>query len=349
MSDLSAAPLSQRERTVLSLTVLHHIRTGEPVGSRFLAGGLDLDVSAATVRNTMADLEHKGYLRQTHVSSGRVPTDLGYRFYVDEVVAVCPAPPDGLAQIRERLGRRRLELGGLIRETSRTLSAASRQVGLVLGPQLLNARFEHLELRRVAAHRVLAIFVSESRLVQTRLLEIEEDWPQHDLDAMAQAWNERFASLTLREVRVRLLELMAEDEAEFDTLVIRALELGQLALDGAADGEELYLDGAANILDGPEFSDPGKVRALVRAIEEKGRLCRLLDQCLLAERVRIFIGGELPLPELSGLSLVTAPYRREGQVIGVLGVIGPTRMAYERIIPIVACAAESLSAQLSLE
>lgn len=350
MSELSSAPLSQRERTVLSLTVLHHIRTGEPVGSRFLAGELDLDVSAATVRNTMADLEHKGYLRQTHVSSGRVPTDLGYRFYVDEVVGVRPAlPAAGLGQIRERLGRRRLELTELIRETSRTLSAASRQVGLVLGPQLLNARFEHLELRRVAAHRVLAIFVSESRLVQTRLLELEEDWPQHDLDAMARAWNERFSSLTLREVRVRLLELMAEEQAEFDTLAARALELGRLALDGGDAGEELYLDGAANILEGPEFADPGKVCALVRAIEEKGRLCRLLDECLRAERVRIFIGGELPLPELSGLSLVTAPYRREGHVIGVLGVIGPTRMAYERIIPIVACAAESLSAQLSLE
>lgn len=349
MGEWSAAALSERERAVLSLTVLHHIRTGEPVGSRFLAGALDVDLSPATVRNTMADLEHKGYLRQTHVSSGRVPTDQGYRFYVDEVVGISAVLPEGLEQIRERLGRRRLELTELIRETSRTLSAASRQVGLVLGPQLLNARFEHLELRRVATHRVLAIFVAESRLVQTRLLEIEEDWPQHELDAMAQAWNERFSNLTLREVRVRLLELMAEEQAEFDTLVSRALELGRLALDGGAAGEELYLDGAANILGGPDFADPGKVCALVRAIEEKGRLCRLLDQCLRAERVRIFIGGELPLPELSGLSLVTAPYRQEGQVIGVLGVIGPTRMAYERIIPIVACAAESLSAQLSLE
>ena len=340
--------LTTRERTVLSLTVLHHIRTGEPIGSRYLARRLDLDVSPATIRNTMADLEEKGYLRQTHISSGRIPTDLGYRFYVDEVVGVQAVQTDGLDEIRERLGRR-LQIPELIREASRTLSAASHQVGLVRGPQMLNSRFEHLELRRVASNRVLAIFVTSSRLVQTRLLELQEDWPQDELDAMSRIWNERFASLTLREVRARLLAIMAEEKAVFDTLVERALEMGRQALAGEDSEEELYLDGAANIIDGPEFADPAKIRALVRAIEEKGRLCRLLDQCLCTDRVRIFIGGELPLPEFSGLSLVTAPYRREGQVVGVLGVIGPTRMAYERIIPIVACAADSLSLSLSLE
>jgi len=342
------AQLTERERTVLSLTVLHHIRTREPIGSRYLARQLDLDVSPATIRNTMADLEEKGYLRQTHISSGRVPTDQGYRFYVDEVVGVQAARTEGLEEIRERLGRR-LQIPELIREASRTLSAASHQVGLVRGPQLLNARFEHLELRRVAERRVLAIFVTSSRLVQTRLLHLQEDWPQGELDVMSRIWNERFTSLTLREVRERLIANMAEDKAAFDTLVDRALEIGRQALAGQDPEEELYLDGAANILEVPEFADPGKMRALVLAIEEKGRLCRLLDQCLYADRVTIFIGGELPLPELSGLSLVTAPYRREGQVAGVLGVIGPTCMAYERIIPIVTCAADSLSQRLSLE
>lgn len=343
----SHAGLSGRERTVLVLTVLQHIRTGEPVGSRSLAGGLALDVSSATVRNTMADLEEQGYLRQTHVSSGRVPTDLGYRFYVDEIVGAKPLPTAGLEGIRERLGRRGREVPELIREASRALSAASRQAGLALGPQVLNARLEHLELRRVATQRVLAIFVTESRLVQTRLLDLEEDWSQESLDAMSRIWNERFTSLTLREVRARLVEIMAEEKAAYDSLVARALDLGRQALAGQLPEDELYLDGAANILDGPEFADPAKVRALLEAIEEKGRLCQLLDQCLRAERVRIFIGGEVSLPGLSNLSLVTAPYRRQGQVVGVLGVIGPTRMAYERIIPIVACAAASLSECLS--
>jgi heat-inducible transcriptional repressor len=340
--------LSERERTVLSLTVLHHIRTGEPVGSRYLARQLDLDVSPATIRNTMADLEEKGYLRQMHISSGRVPTDLGYRFYVDEVVGVGAVQTAGLEEIRARLGRP-LQVPELIREASRTLSAASHQVGLVRGPQLVNVRFEHLELRRVAQHRVLAIFVTASRLVQTRLLEVQEDWQQEELDALSRLWNERFASLTLSEVRARLVAVMAEEKAAFDTLVERVLELGRQAFAGEEAQEELYCDGAANILAVPEFADPGRMRALVQAMEEKSRLCRLLDQCLCTDRVRIFIGGELPLPELAGLSLVTAPYRREGQVVGVLGVIGPTRMAYERIIPIVACAADSLSQRLSLE
>jgi len=341
------APLSERERTVLALTVLHHIRSGEPIGSRYLAAQLDLDVSPATIRNTMADLEEKGYLRQTHVSSGRVPTDLGYRFYVDEIVGAQPLRPDGLARLRERIGGRGSEISEVIRETSRTLSAASRQVGIVLGPRLLDSRLERLELRRVATRRVLSIFVTESRLVQTRLLELPEDWPQEDLDAMARVWNERFATLPLREVWERLAAIMAAERAALSSLVLRALELGRQALAAREPGDELYLDGAANILDVPEFADPGKARALVRAIEEKGRLCTLLDECLRADRVRIFIGGEVSLPGLTDLSLVTAPYRREGEAIGVLGVIGPTRMAYERIIPIVSCAADDLSECLS--
>jgi heat-inducible transcriptional repressor len=348
MNGGSGVHLSERERTVLSLTVMHHIRTGEPIGSRYLARRLDLDVSPATIRNTMADLEEKGFLRQVHVSSGRVPTDLGYRFYVDEVVGAGAAQPEWLAEIRARL-ERPLQVPELIREASRTLSAASHQVGLVRGPHLVNARFEHLELRRVAWQRALAIFVSSSRLVQTRLLVLPEDWQQEELDALSAVWNERFSGLTLGEVRARLLAVMAEEKAAFDTLFERAMELGRQAFVGQELEEELHFDGAANILEVPEFAEPGRMRALVRAMEEKSRLCRLLDQCLCADRVRIFIGGELPLPELAGLSLVTAPYRREGHVVGVLGVIGPTRMAYERIIPIVACAADSLSQRLSPE
>jgi heat-inducible transcriptional repressor len=340
-------PLSERERTVLALTVMHHIRSGEPVGSRYLAEQLDLGVSPATIRNTMADLEEKGYLRQTHVSSGRVPTDLGYRFYVDEVVGAQQLPREELGGLRERIGAGWGGITELIRETSRTLSVASRQVGIVLGPRLLDARLEHLELRRVATRRVLSIFVTESRLVQTRLLELPEDWPQEELDAMARVWNERFAGLALREVRVRLAAVMAAERAALNVLVLRALELGRQALAAREPGEELYLDGAANILDVPEFADPGKARALVQAIEEKERLCTLLDECLRAERVRIFIGGEVSLPGLADVSLVTAPYRREGEAIGVLGVIGPTRMAYERIIPLVAWAADDLSECLS--
>jgi heat-inducible transcriptional repressor len=343
----SRGVLTDRERAVLSLTVLHHISTGEPAGSRAIAKRLGMDLSPATIRNTMADLEEKGYLRQTHVSSGRVPTDAAYRLYVDELLGGGPRPAGPLDVIGERLRTCRAELAGLIRETSRTLSSVSRHVGVVLGPQLLAARVQHLEFRRVAERKVLAIFVSESGLVQTQLLEMGEDWSQEELDAMGRLWNERFSCLPLREVRERLVAIMAAEKAEFDALLEAALELGGQALAGVDAGEDLYLDGAANILEVPELATPEKMRALVRAIEEKSRLCRLLDRCLRAEGVQIFIGGELPLPGLQDLSLITAPYRRAGQVVGVLGVIGPTRMEYARIIPIVEYTASSLSACLS--
>jgi heat-inducible transcriptional repressor len=339
--------LTERERRVLSLTVLCHISSGEPVGSRFVAKRLDLDLSPATIRNTMADLEEKGFLRQTHVSSGRIPTDLGYRFYVDDLVGAGTGRPACLEGIRERFSQRRFEINELVRETSKVLSSVSRHAGLVLGPQFLNSRCQHLEFRRVGERKVLAIFVAERHLVQTRVLDLDEDWSQEDLNAMSRLWNERFAALTIREVRSRLRELVSAEKAEFDRLMEQALELGRQALAAAGESEDLYVDGAANILDVPEFSHPDKMRALMRAIEEKGRLCRLLDECLRAGGVQVYIGGELSFPGLEDLSLVTAPYGRDNQVLGVLGIIGPTRMSYERIIPIVEYTASSLSECLS--
>lgn len=343
----TAGGLSERERVVLSLTVLCHVGSGEPVGSRYLSRRLGLDLSPATIRNTMADLEEKGYLRQPHVSSGRIPTDRGYRFYVDEVVEGGAPDPGRVGRIRERFLAHRAEPGGLPREASRMLSAASCGAGLVLGPLHGDDRCRRLEFRRVGDRRVLAIILAGSGLVRTRLLEMDEDWRQDELDAMAGLWNGRFAGRPMREVRDELRVMLAAERAELGVLLARALELGRLALDGEAEGEDLHLDGAANILDAPEFASPEKMRALLRAIEEKGRLCRLLDRCLRSEGVRVLIGGELPEPLPSDLSVVTAPYGGAGITLGVVGVIGPKRMAYEQVIPLVAATAASLSEFLS--
>jgi heat-inducible transcriptional repressor len=220
----------------------------------------------------MADLEEKGYLRQTHVSSGRVPTDLGYRYYVDEIVGAGALQTEGLEEIRQRLGRR-LGIPELIREASRTLSAASHQAGLVRGPRLIHARFEHLELRRVAPHRVLAIFVTSSRLVQTHLLELQEDVQQEDLDAMSRVWDDRFANLTLSEVRSRLIAVMAEEGR-----LRHAANWAWNSAGGrwrAGSGGGALPDGAANILGDPgsrlgrcgPWSGPSKRRATKRLLD----------------------------------------------------------------------------------
>jgi heat-inducible transcriptional repressor len=343
--------LTERERKILYLLVYYHIATGEPVGSRFLSKKLDLDISPATVRNIMADLEEAGFLRQTHPSSGRVPTDLGYRCYVDLLIK--PGPPKATArqQIRERLLRGNLTFEEVFQSTSRTLSAVSRQLGIVVGPRLLGDRHQQLQFVRIGRRRVLAVIISGSGLIQNKMLELPEDWTQEELSAMSELWNRRFGSCSLREVREELLERMAADKAEFDRLMETALTLGRRALleEDERAGESIYLEGTANMFSWPEFASPEKLRNLMNAIEEKSRLLQLLDRSLQAEGIQIYIGEEMPMPEMKEMSLITAPYRREGKVLGVLGVIGPTRMEYSKVIPIVEYTAASLSEYLSTE
>jgi heat-inducible transcriptional repressor len=340
--------LKEREKKILYLTVYYYISTGEPVGSRFLSKKLDLDLSPATIRNIMADLEASGLLRQTHPSSGRIPTDMGYRCYVDLLVKSRKPRPLDIRRIQERFSRKNREIDEIIKETSKTLSVISRHLSVVLAPRFIDTRFEHMEFLRVGPGRILAIFVSDPGLVQNKLLEMESDWGQEELSTMARMWNERFSERPLREVRVELMEMMEEDRAEYGILFKRALELGRRVLTGEVETGDLYTDGAANIFAWPEFASPAKMRHLIEAIEEKSKLLQLLDRVLESEGTQVFIGGEMPLPELRELSLITAPYRREGQNLGVLGVIGPTRMEYAKIIPIVAYTASSLSEYLNL-
>ncbi len=341
--------LTDREKKVLTLTVYYYIASGDPVGSRFVSKKLDLDLSPATVRNVMADLEEKGLLRQTHISSGRVPTDAGYRCYVELNILSKRARPVAIRQIRETLAGRRLTMEEAFQETSKALSAVSRQLSLVVGPKFMSDRFRRLQFVRIGPRRALAVIVTDNRLVQNRMLDLPEEWSQEELNAMSEIWNRRFAARPVREVRAELLEGMAADKAEFDRLVEASLVLGKLALLDEAQEESLYLEGTRNLLEWSEFASPGRLRRLMAAIEEKSRLLHLLDRSMRADGIQICIGGEMPFPELKDMSLITAPYGKEGQILGVLGVIGPTRMEYSRVIPIVEYTAASLSEYLSLE
>lgn len=340
--------LTERERKVLYLTVYYYISTGEPVGSRFLSKKLDLDISPATVRNIMADLEDMGFLKQTHPSSGRVPTDLGYRCYVDLLIRPGRPQPTAMQQIRDRLVRRNLTFDDVFQNTSHTLSAVSRQLGIVVGPKILGDRHQQLQFVRIGRRRVLAVIVSDTGLIQNKMLELPKDWSQEELTTMSEIWNRRFASRPVREVRAELLDLMDDDKAEFDRMMETAIALGRRALSDEMGGS-IYLDGTTNMLSWPEFADLEKLRSLMRAIEQKSRLLQLLDRSMSAEGIQIYIGEELALPEMREMSLITAPYGREGKVLGVLGVIGPTRMEYSRVIPIVEYTAVSLSEYLSNE
>jgi len=338
--------LTEREKKVLTLTVYYYIASGEPVGSRFVAKKLDLDLSPATVRNIMADLEEKELLRQPHVSSGRVPTDLGYRCYVDLTLLDRRPRPEAIRQIRRSLGSRGVTVDEVFQETSRTLSAVSRQLGLVMGPKFMSDRFRKIQFVKISGRKVLAVIVTGHGLVQNRMIDLSEDWGQEELNSMSEIWNRRFSQRPVREVRAELLDGMAVDKAEFDRLVETALALGRQALLEELQGESIYLEGTRNALRWPEFASPDRLSRLMHAIEEKSRLLHLLDRSMRADGIQIYIGEEMPLPAMKDMSLITAPYGREGQILGVLGVIGPKRMEYSRVIPIVEYTALSLSEYL---
>lgn len=341
--------LKEREKKILTLTVYYYISTGEPVGSRFLSKKLDLGLSPATVRNVMADLEEMGFLRQPHPSSGRIPTDLGYRCYVDQLIKLRRPRPTTVQQMRDRLRQGGTTVEEIFQKASQTLSSVSSHLGLVMGPRIFEEGFRQLQFIRVGRRRVLAVIVSDSGLIQNKMIELEDDWNQKELSAMSEIWNRRFSSKPVREVKVELLAMMAADKAELDRLLEAALSLGRQALVEEERSENIYLEGTVNMLAWPEFASPGKLRLLMEAIEEKSRLLHLLDRSMKADGIQIFIGEEMSLPELREISLIAAPYSRGGEVLGVLGVIGPKRMEYGKLIPIVDYMAVNLSEYLSMK
>jgi heat-inducible transcriptional repressor len=338
--------LEQRDRSILQAVVSSFIASGEPIGSRFLSKRLSFNLSSATIRNIMSDLEELGYLKQPHVSAGRIPTDKAYRFYVDSLVREA-APGGGPPEVERTPTGHPSDPENLMRGTSRTLSAISRYVGLVLAPRFIDTVLRHIEFVRIGRDRVLAILVSREGFIHNRLLATTRDWPQPDLDRMGALLNERFADRPLREARHDILRDMAEDKNAYDSLLVSAIEFGRRSLEVETGSEEVYLEGAANILTLPEFADADKMRRLFLAFEEKSHIIELLDRCVDADGIKIFIGAENDNPDLADLSLVTAPYRKEGSVLGVIGVLGPTRMDYGQVIPMVDRTARYLSMVLS--
>ena len=339
--------LSDRSKRILEAVIEDYIATAEPVGSRTITRSHALALSPATVRNVMSDLEEMGLLTSPHTSSGRIPTDKAYRLYVNSILEVKNLARDNREEIRRRCRMAGKDLGDVLKETSRLLSSTSSYMGVVMAPHLGANVFHQMEFVKLSSHRILAILVSQNGTVQNRLLEIEEEIPQEELVRMANYLNGMLQGLTIAQVRERLLAEMQNEKVRYDSMMARALALSQQTI--RTDGAELFLEGQANILDQPEFADAGKMREVFRAFEKKSLLLDLLDRSLLAEGVQIFIGSESNLLKMEGMSLVTSTYMTGKDTVGVLGVIGPTRMGYGRVIPIVDYTARLISRLLETE
>ena len=329
-----ANDLSQRAQNILSAVIAQYILTAEPVSSRSVSNHQGIDVSSATIRNVMAELEDKGLLSQPHVSAGRVPTPKGLRFYVDAILELRKLDPVIKDQLDVTLDKsRHQDTGDVIKVTSKVLSIISQQVAVVSLPSPEREVFRHMEFVLLHPGLILVVMVSKAGLVQNRVIEAEPDILQEDLDKFTKYLNELLADLSLWEVKDRVAREMKREKARFDNLASKALSLGHKALEKPAQSE-LVIQGRSNLMEAPEFMDVAKLRQIFQAFEEKSILLRLLEKSLSAHGVQIFIGAESSQAGLDGLTAVTSAYGRE-KPLGAVGVIGPTRMDYSRVIPMV--------------
>jgi len=291
----------------------------------------------------MADLEALGYLDHPHTSAGRVPTDEGYRLYVDSLALPRHLAAAEAERIASELGSSDASAQQTMERASHLLSRLSRHVGFVLAPDIALARFRHVDLVDLGHPRVLVVMVSATGIVTHKVVEVEERIPPADLQACANYLNAHFAGVPLGGIRTRLLELMKEEKALYDKLLQRVVALGERAFAVAQGDAGVYLDGTSNILSLPEFEDLERMRALFRTFEEKGRLVRILNACISGEGIRVLIGHENPDPELRDLSLVTAGFDLEGAPGVGLGVLGSTRMEYAHVVSLVDHVARAVS------
>jgi heat-inducible transcriptional repressor len=320
--------LDERSRTLLKTLVERYIAEGQPVGSRTLSRASGLELSPATIRNVMADLEELGLIASPHTSAGRIPTARGYRLFVDTMLTARPLNIEG--DVREHL--RPDQPQRVIANAAQLLSNLSRFVGVVTAPRKASV-FRHIEFLRLGERRVLVILVSPDGDVQNRVVYTAQDYNQSQLVEATNYLNEHYGGLTIDEVRERLKGEIEQLRTEIAQLMQAAIDAGSEVM---AEREDVVVSGERNLLGVQDFgNDMGSLRRLFDLFEQKTQLMRLLEVSSRAEGVRIFIGGESHVVPFEELSVVSAPYEVDGQVVGTLGVIGPTRMAYDRMIQIV--------------
>ena len=335
----AAAGLSERAQHLLRVLVEAYIRDGQPVGSRVLSQESGLHVSSATVRNVMADLEAFGFVSSPHTSAGRIPTDKGYRFFVDTLLKAQPtADLDLSALLQRRFSERADDPRALVASASQMLSTLTRLAGVVTVPRPAHAAVTQIEFLPLSDNRALAVLVVNGREVQNRILQLDRSFSGEELRRAANFLNDQFRGRELHEVRAQLLAQLQETRVHMNQMMLDAIGMAQQMFApraGESGSVDVVIAGETNLMGFAELSNVDKLRRLFEAFNEKRDLLHLLDQCVRAERVQIFIGHESGYQILDDCSVVTAPYVVDNEVVGVLGVIGPTRMAYERVIPIV--------------
>jgi len=342
-----ADELGDREKDVLRAVVREHISTGGPVGSSQLTR--DFEVSSATLRSVLADLEELGFLEKPHTSAGRVPTDRGYRFFVDSLMKLRdPDPRDRELIEHGILGLRHSSaVDEAAQDASKVLHFLSHHATVVVTPRPALSVFQQIEFVRLRENRILAILVSQNGQVQNKVFTTDLPVSLEDLSRCAAYLNELLRQVPLEDARRRIQAELEQEKALYDSLAAKALRLGIAAID-LPDAEKVVIEGTGSFLDAPEMSLE-RMRALFKALEEKHKLLMLLDRVQRARELQIFIGTESEFSAAGEVSVIASPYGASGQVLGAVGVIGPTRMDYQRVIPLVNFTAQVLSRVLETE
>lgn len=325
--------LPERKRKVLYAVVHDFIVSAEPVGSGQVSERKGINLSPATVRTVMAELEERGFLKRPHSSSGRVPTDAAYRFYVDQLMRLRPLTPNERAEIRTRVESGVLDMNEILKDACRFIADRANQAGIVMAPRADERSLQHVQFVGLKGNLLLAVLVSSSGIVENKILQLDRPATQSDLDRMHNYLNEHFVGMTMAKIRREILLEMKRVQNQYDQLLTRALMLGEKAFSDAPP--EVHIEGQSHLFSVPEFADVQKMQQILRTLEEKTKLIQVLDQCLQSPGVKIFIGEEVARPEINGLTLITSAYSDSEGNPGLLGVIGPTRLDYARIIPLV--------------
>ena len=333
-----------RAQYLLKSLIERYIIDGQPVGSRVLSRQSGLELSPATIRNVMADLEEMGFITSPHTSAGRVPTAKGYRFFVDSLLVVKPLDQSEISELQDQLQADRPQ--ALVSAAAQLLSSLTQFAGVVATPRRREPSFRHIEFLRLSERRVLLIIVTPDGDVQNRILHTDRQYAPSQLIEASNFFNDHYAGQPFAAIRGLLADELKQLREDVVGLMTAAVDAGDAALADSRD--DLVVSGEKNLLSASDLSsNMDRLRRLFEVFEQKTSLLHLLDLSQRAHGVHLFIGGESGLAPLDECSVITAPYEIDGQVIGTLGVIGPTRMAYERVIPIVDVTARLLSNALT--
>ena len=326
--------LDDRSKKILRELISLYCTTGEPVGSRTLSKKAKMELSPASIRNVLSDLEAMGYITQPHTSAGRIPTDKGYRFFVNHLLKNHELNPGQKEWIENMIQPSSGDFEKILLLTTELLSSLSHHIALAVAPNLDRMILQNIDFIRVSEQRILAITITKGGVVSNKIIELEENFTQEELTEIGNYIKTEFCGRTLPAIRNQIIALMKQEQVQYDTLMKKAVFLSRKTL-APMESEQLFINGASQIVNYPEFFDISKTRELLEALEEKSKILRLLTECIEGEGTHIFIGSENKDPELKGVTLISSPYKYGDQSVGTVGILGPTRMEYGRIIPLV--------------